>query len=83
MTPPLNNLSYLWRNIKQLCVDRQPCSVSKFSKEHNFYDSLFAFPDNKTSPNKGLHLLERICSLRSKFLPISDDPNCEGGQKYK
>ena len=74
MTPPLNNLSYLWRNIKQLYLDRQPCSVSMFSKEDNFCDFLFAFPDNKTIPNKGLHLQERICSLRSKFFPVSVDP---------
>ena len=49
-----------------------------FLKGNNFCDFLFASLDDQTLPKMGQLLKERICSHRSKFLPLKVDPFWEG-----
>ena len=45
-----------------------------------FCNILFASPSNENLCKCGLLLKERICSSRSKFFPLRDDPLVKGGK---
>ena len=53
-----------------------PYFLPIFSKGNNFHDFLFVSLDDVALPNKDLLLMERICSWRSKFLPLRVDLQC-------
>ena len=55
-----------------------PCFSASFSKGNNF---LFSSLVDTTLPNWGLLSKERICSKRSKFLPLRVNP-LEKGSRY-
>ena len=63
-------------------VGTMPGFTTLFTKlRQHFYDFLFASQDDETLSNEDLHLKERICSLRSKFFLLIDDPCWEKQQQ--
>ena len=74
MSDVLENQFWFFTHIKMYGLTYMFFSAI-FSKRDNFSDFLFASLDNETFSKRGLLLKERICSDRSRFLPVAVDPH--------